>query len=94
MTDRIYRGDYGIVIYANCGKDVSAATDTKLRVQYPGGKTAEWTATIHDTNYLKYTTVDGDFDEIGTYGIQSKMVLGDWNGLGKTAWLKIYEPGA
>ena len=93
MTDKIYRGSYGIVMYVNCGKDISAATNAKIRIKCPGGKVIEQTATIHETNYLKYTTVDGDLDETGTYSIQSSMTLGGWTGIGSTAYLKVYEPG-
>jgi hypothetical protein len=93
MTDKIYRGTTGVVVIVDCGQDISTATDTKMRTKHPGGKVSEWTATIYGTNYLKYTTVDGDLDETGTYGIQSSMTLGVWTGTGKTAYLKVYEPG-
>ena len=91
MTDRHYVGEVGTVITVDCGSDISGATGTILKVRKPDGTEVEWTATIYDSNYLRYTTVAGDFNKAGTYHVQAHLTLAGWTGHGETAEFPIYE---
>jgi len=86
-----YVGDIGVNIDVDCGTDISTATGQVLKVKKPGGAEVEWTASIYNTNYLRHTTVDGDFDEEGEYKLQSYLTLSGWTGLGETASFTIYN---
>jgi len=90
-----YVNEVGLEIYVDCGRDISAFTNCKLKVLKPSGEEVEWDATIvsydSETNYLYHKTIEGDLDEAGEYEIQAYGKSGDWVGLGQTAKLIIYE---
>lgn len=91
MANKYYVGDVGTDIIVDCGQDISAATGTKLLVLKPNGAEVEWTATIYNTNYLKYTVQAGDFDQTGEYRLQSYMTLSAWTGRGEVDVFHIEE---
>lgn len=87
---KVYLDDVGTGLIVNTGVDIAAAVGTKLFIRKPDRTEVEWTpAVIHtiDTlpNYLKYITVAGDLNLIGTYKVQAGLTLGPWTGRGETA---------
>jgi hypothetical protein len=92
MSDKVYVGDVGTDIIVDCGQDISGATSTSLEVNKPDGTNVSWTATIYQSNYLKYTIIADDFDQEGIYRVQSKLTLGGWTGRGETANFRVYNP--
>ena len=86
-----YVGEIGTVIIVDCGVDITGATPTTIKVKKPDGTEVEWTATIYDSNYLKYTTISGDFDQSGTYVLQASLTLTGWIGLGDVATFEVYS---
>ncbi len=88
--DKHYVNEIGTEIIVDCGQDVSSATTTKLEVRKPDGTLAEWDATIYETDYLKYLTVAGDFDQAGLYAIQPYLVLPTWTGRGETVTFYVF----
>lgn len=92
MSDKSYVGDIGTILEVDCGVDISASTTHNLMVQKPDLTTVELVGVIHNVNFIRYTTIDGDLDQAGVYRIQSKIVISAWEGLGETAKLRIYDP--
>lgn len=92
MSNKSYIGDIGTEIIVDCGSVITGATNLKLEIRKPDGTLVEWIPTIHLTNYLKYTVVTGDFDQAGTYLLQSSLSINGWSGLGETALFVVYNP--
>lgn len=92
MTNKSYVGDIGTILEVDCGVDISSATTHNLMVQKPDLTTVELTGTVYNSNYIRYTTIAGDFDQEGVYRIQSKIVIPAWQGLGETVKLRVYDP--
>ena len=90
MTNH-YVGEIGTEIIVDCGVNITGATPTTLKVKKPDGTEVEWTATIYNSNYLKYTTTSGDFDQSGTYTLQAALTLTGWIGLGDVATFEVYS---
>lgn len=102
MPNKIFLGDVGTIILIDMGENISAATNITLDIIAPksyvnsdgsvsDGKT--WTPTIEGTNFLKYTIVAGDLDQIGIYKINPKLKLGDWIGHGETVEFEVFNRG-
>ena len=91
MADKHYVGEYGTVITVDCGSDITGATNLILKVRKPNGTEVEWVATIYNSNYLRYTVVVDDFDQVGTYHLQASLTLVGWNGPGETTEFEIYD---
>lgn len=92
MSEKPYVGDIGTVIIVNCGSSIEGATTKNLKVKKPDGVFVTWSAEIYQSNYLKYTTVDGDFNIEGVYYLQASIVVSGWTGLGETANFRVYDP--
>jgi hypothetical protein len=92
MSDKVFVGDIGTDIIVDCGVDITGATPTVLKVEKPDGTTFDWTASIYQNNYLKHTTVLGDFDQAGLFKVQTSLTLGGWTGLGETDTFRVYIP--
>ena len=90
MSDKPYVGDIGTDVIDDCGVEITGATPTVLKVEKPDGTFHDWSATIHQSNYLKHTTVSGDFDQAGIYKVQVSLTLGGWSGLGETDSFQVY----
>ena len=92
MSDKPYVGDIGTILEVDCGVDISASTTHNLMVQKPDLTTVELVGTVHNEDFIRYTTVDGDLNQAGVYRIQSKIVVSGWTGLGETERLRVYGP--
>jgi hypothetical protein len=90
---KTYLNDIGTEIILDSGEDISGQTTLEIKYKKPEGDTGTWTASVYNTNYAKYTTVDGDLDEIGTWTVQIYVVLPSWTGHGEAAQFKVYAVG-
>ena len=84
-----YPGETGTEIRVDCGVDVSSATATYIYCKKPTGTVVTWTATVYNSNYLRYYTLATDFDVAGTYRIQAGVTIGTWTGRGETATFEV-----
>ena len=93
MADTLYRGDVGLEILVDCGRDIAGAGTPALQVRTPSGAVRSWPATVavigQTASYLRYVTGPGDLAEAGSYKIQASLTLGDWSGTGRTATLVV-----
>ena len=74
--------------------DVSAASTLELILQSPSGLSSTKNASFNtdgSDGKIKYTSVDGDFNEVGTWRIQAKVVLGDGTFRSDVGTFKVYE---
>jgi hypothetical protein len=91
VGQKSYVGDIGTVITVDAGVSIDDATVFKLMIQKPGSTTeTEWVAALYGTNYLRYTTVDGDFSVAGTYKLQSFVDTPDGEWRGETTTFRVY----
>lgn len=74
--------------------DISSASTVELILKSPSGvsktKTASFTTDGTDGK-IQYITVDGDLDEIGTWRIQSKVVIGSGTWRTDVGVFRVYE---
>lgn len=93
MADTIYRGDVGLEILVDCGRDIAGAGNPSLLVRTPSGAVRSWPAAVavvgQTASHLRYVTGPGDLTEAGSYKIQASLTLGDWSGTGRTATLVV-----
>jgi hypothetical protein len=85
-------GDVGTIIEIDMQEDVSAAvphsdtdvdSDLALEVRLPDATVVIWgPLVLEGTNFFRYTVVDGDFAQKGTYRAVPKFGLGTWEGRG------------
>lgn len=92
MSDKSYVGDIGTILEVDCGVDISTSTTHNLMMRKPDLTVVELTGTVYNTNFIRYTTIDGDLDQAGVYRIQSKIVISAWEGRGETERLRVYGP--
>ena len=85
MVDKHFVGEIGLTVIVDIGEDISTATAYALKIRKPSGAEVSWSASIYNTNYLKYITVADDLDESGTYYLQSYIEIDQWKGRGETA---------
>lgn len=101
MTDRIYEGDVGTQFLVDAQNSSAAPIDltgmtVSLEVWKPGASTPEvWAGSVSGTTSIAYTSVAGNFDTVGQYRFQSKVVAADgiktWRGV---TWFEtIYRKG-
>ena len=79
---KIYIGDIGTVFTVDCGTDITGASVKKLKIRKPDATLVEWSASVVNTNYLRYTLVSGDLDQAGIYYLQAYVEDGGgkWHG--------------
>ena len=76
----------------DCESDVSLSSVRKILVRKPSGIKVEWSATLDGTNYIQYTTLAGDLDEVGRWKLQAYVEMPAWKGSGEVALLVINRP--
>jgi hypothetical protein len=100
VTARIYEGDIGTPFLVDAqDPDADAINLTgmtvALEVWKPGALTVEtWTGSVSGTTHISYISVSGNFDTVGDYRFQSKVVSGSnvWRGV---TWTEtVYQRGA
>ncbi len=88
---KLYIGDIGTLIEIDLGENISTASGLKLEVEKPDNTRVEWTPTLYGTNYLRYTTVSGDLNVAGRYGINPTFTLGTWIGRCDTVFFEVHS---
>ena len=92
MANKPYIGDIGTIIEIDMGEDISFASLVELHVKKSGsGALAKWVGTIYNNNFIRYTTIEGDFDQSGVYLINPYIEIGSWKGYGELALSKEYK---
>ena len=95
MSNKIYVGDIGLALLADCGVNVTGADDITFEVTKPDGDVVEWDAEVTSVagvpNFLVHYTELDDLDQAGTYKVQPKFRLSAWAGKGETAKFKVYD---
>jgi hypothetical protein len=74
--------------------DVSGASTLELILKSPSGTSSTKTAGLNTDGTdgkIKYTSVDGDFNEVGTWRIQARIVLGAGTFRSDVGSFKVYE---
>lgn len=100
MTARIYEGDIGTAFLVSAQDPDADAIDISgmtvaLEVWKPGALVVEtWTGTVSGTTSIAYTSVSGNFDTVGEYRFQSKIVDGTNTWRGVTWRETVYQRGA
>jgi hypothetical protein len=81
MKPYVFQNDVGTLIQVDVGSDITGASEHQIKYVKPNGVASFWDATV-STQYLRYTTVDGDLDQIGEWTIQAKVTVagGTWHG--------------
>lgn len=89
--NKIYEDDYGVDLVIDMSEDISSATDISFYVRKPDGTFSSWTPTIYNSNFLKYTTSEGDLSQEGRYYLQPRLTIGDWVGSGNTVVFRVFS---
>lgn len=92
--DIYYVGDIGTAITVDVCSDIATATLVALDVTKPDGTSIRWTGTVHDTTFIQYIVIAGDFDQAGEYRVQSYVEIPGWSGHGNTTTFKVTALGS
>jgi hypothetical protein len=93
-VDKIYKGDIGTRLRTTLSADLSGYKTIVYKIRKPSGIVIEKPCTLEDeTNGIVYSdTVDGDFDEAGTYLIQVEVEFINGNiNKSKTQKFEVYD---
>lgn len=91
MLPYVFLNDIGTLIKLDVGSDVTGATVHKIKFIKPDGTTGDWDATVA-TQYLQYTTVDGDLDQVGEWVAQALVTTASGTWHGEIARFDVLEP--
>lgn len=91
LIPKVYVGDVGTVLYIDLQEVITGATGLALYVKKPDRSIVTWTPSVDGTQKLKYTAQSGDFDMVGKYYIQPRLILSGWTGRGNTIVLEVFE---
>jgi hypothetical protein len=91
LDGKYYVGDIGTEIIVDTCVDLvdAGATVTNLIVEKPDGTIVTWIGSIYGTTSIKYIVEDGDFDQYGTYHLQTYVEMTGWTGRGDTTSFQI-----
>lgn len=84
-------GEAGTQLTVNCVATITTASPVALIISKPDLTRAVWTPTISGASALIYTTISGDFNQVGRYSLQASITIGAWSGHGETAEFVVYE---
>lgn len=57
--------------------DISTASGFTLVVKKPSGKRYVWTGVLEGTSSVRYTPIEGDFDQPGNYELFARVIFPD-----------------
>ena len=77
----IFKNQNLLTLTLQTGIDVSGASSALVLYKKPSGSTGTWTATVSG-NDVVYDVQAGDLDEVGTWQIQPKVIVGGEDGYG------------
>lgn len=89
--NKLYVDAVGLVVVADCGREITGATGITIDILKPDGTTAVWVATAYSTTEVSHTTVAGDIDLPGRYRGQVHLTYGTWTGDGESFEFTIYD---
>ena len=93
--EKHFVGEVGTLVYVNCGEDVSSATNVSILLSRPDGTVIEKTALPivfkESNNYVRFSIVEGDFNQEGDYTGQVELTLGPWTGKGSEFIIHVDE---
>jgi hypothetical protein len=91
MIPYVFLNDIGTLINVDVGSDITGATVHQIKYIKPDGSSGNWDATV-STQYLQYTTADGDLDELGDWEVQAyvETASGKWHG--EVTRFKVLKP--
>ena len=87
----MFVGDIGTELLINLQRDITTATNYSLSVRKPDGTTVTWTPSIYNVKYLRYITINGDFNQDGIYQIQPQLTIGTWTGSGAICKIEVFN---
>lgn len=92
-----YQNDIGTIIELDTQSDLTDAVTLQMKILKPSGTILTKTATIPvgltaSDGKITYTTVSGDFDEVGEYNIQAHIVGSSTDHLGNNATFTVKAP--
>jgi len=90
MSNKIFVGDIGTEIILDAGEDISSQTTLEVQYIKPSGTTGEWTASVYNTNFAKYTTIADDIDEDGIWRFRIYVELISWTGYGEEDSIEVF----
>ena len=75
MTDKIYIGDIGTRLRTTLNEDLAGYSSIEYKIQKPSGTILTKPCVPEDVlnGIVYYDSVDGDFDELGFYKIQTDI---------------------
>ena len=88
-SSKFYIGDIGTEIIVDVCSDITTANVTDLMVEKPDGTQVTWSGAVFETTKIKYVVASGDFDQVGIYTVQSRVVISGWSGYGDTVSFKV-----
>ena len=106
MANKPKKGDIGTIIQLNMQESVTGAAEHSGEsgngivyvITKPSGAVTTWAnCVVYQTNFFRYTTVDGDLDEASDdhdnvpYKITPKFTMGGWEGHGATVEMYVYD---
>ena len=91
MSNRVFVGDYGTEVILEIGEDVSSSTVRKIQYEKPDGSTGQWDASVYNTTFIKYTTIEDDIDQNGFWKFRAYIELPSWVGYGESDTVEIYQ---
>lgn len=91
MIPYVFLNDIGTIISVDVGSDITGATTHVIKYIKPDGESGQWTATV-STQYLLYTTVDQDLDQIGEWTVQAFVVTASGSWHGETTRFEVQRP--
>lgn len=93
--NEVHRGEVGKIFQILTEADLTDATAIIAKVRKPSGKVSAWIPTIYGDPTLgivRYTSVAGDLDEPGMYGLQSyKEASGGRVTIGRAIKFKVLD---
>lgn len=78
-------------ITLDTGIDISTATTVKVLFKKPDGTKSEWIGSISETTKVLYDLQVGDIDALGTWILQSYVLMGGREGYGDHVYVTVKE---
>ena len=86
-----YVGDIGTDIILNAGSDISLSTTSNILVEKTDGTEEIWVGSVYNSNYVKFTTVEGSLDQAGIYSMNVYVIMASGTFTGETFKRRIFD---
>lgn len=91
MLPYVFLNDIGTQIRVDVGSDITGALTKQIKYIKPNGDSGAWEATV-STQYLIYTTQDGDLNQSGEWVAQAKVQTGSGTWHGEITRFEVLDP--